>query len=76
MIAVSNLRRKSAYAGIAVCKTRCTTEVPTPTVRPILSMPMPSALSSRMRASTEVFTLRRSVLGLSIRSEIAASYPH
>jgi hypothetical protein len=31
---------------------RCTTLVPTPTVRPIFRMPMPSARSSRMRSST------------------------
>jgi hypothetical protein len=39
--------------------TRCTTLVPTPRVRPIFRRPMPSALSSRMRASMEGFTGRR-----------------
>jgi hypothetical protein len=39
--------------------TRCTTLVPTPKVRPIFRMPIPSAFSSRMRASTDGFTVRR-----------------
>jgi len=37
--------------------TRCTTPVPTPTVRPIFRMPI--LLSSRMRPSTAGFTGRR-----------------
>ena len=39
--------------------TRWTTLVPMPMVRPILRIPIPVALSSRMRASTEGFTGRR-----------------
>jgi hypothetical protein len=38
---------------------RCTTLVPTPTVRPIFKMPMPSARSSRMRSSTAGLIGRR-----------------
>ena len=39
--------------------TRCTTDVPTPTVRPILRIPIPSARSSRIRCSTDALTGRR-----------------
>jgi hypothetical protein len=41
--------------------TRCTTLVPTPMVRPIFNMPMPSAFSARMRASTAGLTRRRPI---------------
>ena len=37
-----------AATGQAEMSTRCTTDVPTPTVRPILRMPMPSALGCRI----------------------------
>jgi hypothetical protein len=40
----------------AALSTLCTTDVPTPTVRPIFRMPMPVPLSSRMRASTAGLT--------------------
>ena len=40
-------------------KTRCTTLVPIPSDLPILRMPSPLALSSRMRASTDGLTRRR-----------------
>jgi hypothetical protein len=43
----------------AALSTLCTTDVPTPTVRPIFRMPMPVPLSSRMRASTAGLTGRR-----------------
>ena len=44
----------------AAARTRCTTEVPTPRVRPIFRMPMPAARSSRIRVSTDELTGRQS----------------
>ena len=40
-------------------KTRCTTLVPMPSLRPILSIPSPAPLSSIIRASTAGSTRRR-----------------
>jgi hypothetical protein len=62
---VADARRQARGAGLVPLKkrhpatTRCTTDVPMPRVRPIFRMPIPSALSSRMRFSTEGATGRR-----------------
>ena len=50
----------SCHDGRGSClKTRCTTLVPMPSFRPILTMPSPLAFSSRIRASTAGSTRRR-----------------
>ena len=48
--------------------TRCTTDVPTPTVRPILRIPIPSARSSRIRCSTDALTGPPAELGAALLS--------